>query len=210
MCKISFRDEMILVNFNCLVAFNKGECLKYLVIAKKSGEECFEKEERFTDSNDWNIAGIVCSFHYILPFFLSLLIWEVLQIGKECDFNSLINLPLPFVTKVYKFMCDMELFKIYTRARDDKEAEAEYEKDKRKTMEKIDAYENIVNLSLIVEASVEASFQFFFQTVYVLPTIILSFTDVSGSFDWTDLFNWKTFSILLSFASFAWAFYTIR
>ena len=77
-------------------------------------------------------------------------------------------------------------------------------------MEKIDAYENIVNLSLIVEASVESSFQFFFQTVYVLPTIILSFTVVSGSFEWTDLFNWKTFSILLSFASFAWAFNTIR
>ena len=153
-CKISFRDEMIYAAFNCLVIFNKGECLKYLAIAKKSGEDCFEKEERFTDSNDWNIAGIVTTFHYILPVFLSILLWEVLQIGKDCDLRSFTHLPLPFVTKVYKFMCDMELFKIYTQARENKEAEAEYERDKRKTMEKIDAYENIVNLSLIVEASV--------------------------------------------------------
>ena len=77
-------------------------------------------------------------------------------------------------------------------------------------MENLDVQDQIVNLSLIIESSVEASFQFFFQTVYVLPTLILSFTDVSGTFDWKDLFNWKTFSIVLSFATFAWAFNVIR
>ena len=184
--------------------------IKYLAIVKKSGENCFEKEERFTESNDWNIAGIVCSFHCILPFFLQFILWEVLQIGKDCDLRAFSNLPLPFVTRVYKFMFDWELFKIYKQPRDKRDEETKYEEDKIKAIGKIDAYENIVNLSLIIEASVESSFQFFFQTVYVLPTIILSFTEVSGSFDWTDLFNWKTFSILLSFASFAWAFYTIR
>ena len=77
-------------------------------------------------------------------------------------------------------------------------------------MERLDDNDQIVNLSLIIESSVEASFQFFFQTVYVLPTLILSFTDVSGTSDWKDLFNWNIFSIVLSFASFAWAFYVIR
>ena len=77
-------------------------------------------------------------------------------------------------------------------------------------MEEMDDHDQIVNLSLIIESSVEASFQFFFQTVYVFPTLILSFTDVSGTFDLKDLFNWKLFSIILSFASFALAFYRIR
>ena len=80
----------------------------------------------------------------------------------------------------------------------------------KQSYEELDANDQIVNLSLIVESSVEASFQFFFQTVYVIPSLILSFTDVSGTFDWKDLFNWKIFSIVLSFASFAWAFYVIR
>ena len=77
-------------------------------------------------------------------------------------------------------------------------------------MEEMDDHDQIVNLSLIIESSVEASFQFFFQTVYVFPTLILSVTDVSGTFDLKDLFNWKLFSIILSFASFALAFYRIR
>ena len=90
------------------------------------------------------------------------------------------------------------------------ESQTEYKTKVKQCSENLDSHDQIVNLSLIIESSVEASFQFFFQTVYVLPTLILSFTDVSGTSDWKDLFNWKTFSIVLSFASFAWAFYVIR
>ena len=72
------------------------------------------------------------------------------------------------------------------------------------------SHDNVVNTSLVVEASVESGFQFWFQTVYILPTIILSFIRIGGDAKWTDLFNWRMFSILMSFASFAWTFYTIR
>ena len=85
-----------------------------------------------------------------------------------------------------------------------------YEEKKKNIMKKLAAIENSVNLSLIIEASVESSVQFFFQTVFLLPNIVLTFTDPDGSLVWTDLFNWKTISILLSFMSFAWAFYTLR
>ena len=51
--------------------------------------------------------------------------------------------------------------------------------------------------------------EFFFQTVYVLPTLILSLTGLTGS-DWTDLVNWRMLSIALSFASIARSFYSIR
>ena len=65
---------------------------------------------------------------------------------------------------------------------------------------------------MIIEAAMEASFQSFFQTVYLMPTLIISFIDASGqgANQWTDLFNWRLFSILMSFLSLAWAFYNIR
>ena len=53
------------------------------------------------------------------------------------------------------------------------------------------------------------TFKFFFQTVYVMPSLVLSLTGVTGS-DWTVLVNWRIFSIILSFASFAKSFYSIR
>ena len=135
-----------------------------------------------------------------------------MQIGLGCGLKSWMNLPLPFVTRWFKFILDCQLYKQYAWPDRNKspESQTEYETKVKQCSENLDAHDQIVNLSLIIESSVEASFQFFFQTVYVLPTLILSFTDISGTFDWKDLFNWKTFSIVLSFASFAWAFYVIR
>ena len=66
---------------------------------------------------------------------------------------------------------------------------------------------NIVNISMIVEAATESGFQYWFQTIYLLPSIILTFHNVGGN--WTELFNWRVFSIILSFCSFAWAFFNI-
>ena len=46
------------------------------------------------------------------------------------------------------------------------------------------------------------------QTVFVMPTLIVSYFEANN--DWTDLVNIRVLSILISFASFAWTFYTIR
>ena len=51
-------------------------------------------------------------------------------------------------------------------------------------------------------------FQFFFQTVFILPSLVKSVTGTGT--DWEDLINAKTLSILMSFVSFAWSFYSIR
>ena len=58
----------------------------------------------------------------------------------------------------------------------------------------------------------ESSFQFVFQTLFLLPTIILNFTSLNGTndFDLSDLVNWKLLSILLSFGTFAFTTYKIR
>ena len=183
-----------------------------LAVVKKMADDCFDNEERFTDPNDWWIAGTVSSAHCALPILIGFILWGVLQIGQGCGLKSLQNLPLPFVTRWFKFRLDGELFKNYSwpdRNKNQK-SQNEYEAKVKKCKENMDVYDQVINLSLIIESSVEASFQFFFQTVYVLPTLILSFTNVQGNFDWKDWFNWKTFSIVLSFASFAWAFNIIR
>ena len=113
-----------------------------------------------------------------------------------------------------------------------------YEKKKKEAMKKNADHENVVVLSLVIEASIEASFQesvkkynkirsdmvklwyksvkitfnplfqFFFQTAFILPSLLKSVTG-SGT-DWEELVNAKTLSILMSFFSFARSFYAIR
>ncbi len=94
----------------------------------------------------------------------------------------------------------------------DDETEKTYEEKKEKYKTKLDKIEDVVNLSLILEASLEASFQFFFQTVYIMPSVVVAFVGVfdSKTFAWEDLFNRRISSILLSFLTFSWAFYAIR
>ena len=212
LCQVDF-DNVFLITINeCRNNFNRTNCINSLASVKQLADNCFENEERFTDPNDWWIAGTVSYAHCALPILIGFILWGVLQIGQGCDLTSLRNLPLPFVTRWFKFKLDGELYRNYAWPDRNKspECQSEYEAKVKQCSENLDAHDQIVNLSLIIESSVEASFQFFFQTVYVLPTLILSFSDVSGTFNWEDLFNWKTFSIVLSFASFAWAFYVIR
>ena len=195
-CQVDFDNEFSSTIENCRNNFNRTNCLNSLRVVKKLAGDCFDNEERFTDPNDWWIAGTVSSVHCALPILIGFILWGVLQIGCECGLKSLQNLPLPFVTRWFKFRLDGKLYVHYAWPDRNKslESQAIYEEKVKLCLDKLNANDQIVNLSLIIESSVEASFQFFFQTVYVLPTLILSFTDVSGSFDWKDLFNWKTFA----------------
>ena len=123
--------------------------------------------------------------------------------------------PLTFVTKTYKFIYDRMLIKNYSwkERNNDKKSLARYETEKERILDKISAQENIVNLSKIIESSFESSFQFFFQTVFLWPTIIITVSNMELSGAVTDLlalFDKRTFSIVLSFATLAFSFYAIR
>ena len=156
---------------------------------------------------------MVSAVHLALPFLFSFIVWQVLMMGKRCCSKAaFFYFPLPPITKLKRFLCDRKLFINYSNPNRnvDEKTRQEFEETNKKCMEEIEKNDRIVVLSLVIEASLESSFQFFLQTVYSLPTLILAFTGSTGSFDMEDLFNLRTVSILSSFGSFAMAYYAIR
>ena len=212
-CSANFHVEFKNAIQNCHETnFNSAICMKTLSFVKKTGQECFENEERFSNPMDWHIIGVVSGFHCGLTVVVSFIIWAAAEFGRECGAASIVNLPIPVITKFYRFLLDIKLYRNFAWSDRNKspENEKEYEATKKEIDDKISAHENVVNLSLIIEASVESSFQFFFQTIFILPTVILAFTDQSGGFELTDFISFRFLSIGLSFASFSFGFYQIR
>ena len=79
---------------------------------------------------------------------------------------SLLKIPLPPITKMYKFYAECELFVAYTKKgclnTDGKMVINMNNKNQiQKSKEKLRAIGNTVNFSMIIEAAMEASFQFF-------------------------------------------------
>ena len=155
---------------------------------------------------------MVSAVHLALPFLFSFIVWQVLMMGKRCSREAFFYFPLPPITKLKRFLCDRKLYKNFSNPKrnDSEKTKQEYENTKNECMEEIEKNDRIVVLSLVIESSLESSFQFFLQTIYALPTLILAFTGSPGSFDLEDLFNLRTVSILSSFGSFAMAYYAIR
>ena len=211
-CKPDFDSNFTETIKFCQSEFNSNECLILLDTVKTLGENCF-KGQRFEDSNseEWNKAGIISAIHCALPIVMAIFIWLIQNKFKICQKEKLLMIPFPFVSKVYNFHYTKKLFGVYTMDRNSDDAKFYYEIEKSKLVEKIRRNEAVVNLSHLIEATAESSFQFWFQTVYLMPTIIISFTSESqGSTKWTDLCQWKIVSILISFGTFAFTFYNIR
>ena len=151
---------------------------------------------------------MVSAIHLALPFLFSFIVWQVLMMGISCSRAAFFYFPLPPITNLKRFLCDRNLYKNFRNI--DEKTKLEYEETNKKCTKKIERNDRILVLSMVIESSLESSFQFFLQTVYALPTLILAFTGSPGSFDMEDLFNLRTVSILSSFGSFAMAYYAIR
>ena len=85
-----------------------------------------------------------------------------------------------------------------------------YTEKKDMLMRKMEDQNKLTNISMMIEAGTESSFQFLFQSLYILPTILLAFDNLNSLSDLTDLVDWKFLSILMSFVSFAWSSFNIR
>ena len=89
--------------------------------------------------------------------------------------------------------------------------DAQYEKQKTDLIEELEDQKTITTISMINEASMESSFQFLFQGLFSLPTLVFSFFDIyAGKKKMTDLVTWKIVSIILSFLTFALTSFNIR
>ena len=89
--------------------------------------------------------------------------------------------------------------------------DADYEKTNTALIQELDDQKTLTTISMINEASIESSFQFLFQGLFSLPILVCSFIDIyDGTLKLKDLVNWKNFSIVLSFLSFALTSFNIR
>ena len=178
------------------------DCNNFMRQAEKQRHTCFETGARFDDPYEWKLAGAWSMIHCFTPIIFALIVF----ICSEVSTNSKkpinrFRIPIPFLTKWSRMYKEWKLYLTYT----DEDAR-EREKIKRSLKDQ----EDIVILSMAIESASEACFQFFFQTTYLLPSIILAFMDIDGANEITNLVNYRILSILLSFATFAWASFTIR
>ena len=153
-------------------------------------------------------ARIATFIHIVLPFVLSILIFLTLIFYKfyNLDFYLLLKIPLPPFTKIIKSIIEC---RSYTNNK--RREEADYETSNTKLIQELEDQKNITTISMIIEASVESSFQFLFQGVFSLPTLVFSFMDIQkGTLQINQLVNWKTLSIFFSFLSFAITSFNIR
>ena len=139
-----------------------------------------------------------------LPFLVAFAIWILIDSLR----SSIFRLPIPLFTVPYEFYLNYKLYGIMARKdrNTDTNTKKKFDIDIEKWKKKIEVHETIVNLSKIVESALESGFQFFFQSVFIVPSFILQETSKS----WTQLVNWRIASIMLSFASFAMTYFTIR
>ena len=109
----------------------------------------------------WRIAGAVCIAHCVLPFLASSILWGMIMVNQDRSWKSWTKMPITFTAKCRKFLLKKKLYEVYAREDRNKDTETQkkYEVDKKKCLDKIEDHENIVVLSLVVESSIEASFQ---------------------------------------------------
>ena len=115
-CFDKFKGEFDQTIQTCKLSFDKKDCRDHLALSKKSADLCFQAEDRFENSTEWNIAGVICTIHICLPIFAAFLVWAVLLIKGKCRgsiSSKFAKLPLPFVTKTFKFWYDWEKYENY-------------------------------------------------------------------------------------------------
>ena len=156
------------------------------------------------NSDQFIYAGFISVAHVGISIIVSMVLFISTECGKFSR-DSLYRLPIPFITKTREFSLELEKLKLFKEKRDDKR-----NKEIKKMDIKIQKHSNWINLSLMVEASFEASFQFLFQSVLALPATLGLFKQNLGSLDVDALLTQQNFSILASFVSFAMACVSIR
>ena len=182
-----------------LFGFDVGSDLNFYI-------DLIGKNNNNTTTN--SAARTVTLVHIILPNVFATIFFITLLYKNLVNWNRYLPLkfPLPPFTKLYKTIIECRSF-VNNKNIDD----SNYEKRKTDFIKELDDQKTITTISMILEASLESSFQFFFQGLFSFPTLVFSFIDVyDGDMRMTDMVNWQIVSIVLSFLSFAFTSFNIR
>ena len=173
---------------------NFEECLEFFGNMTHRGQKCKESGPRFDDLNKYTECFWYSLIHCIAP-----IVWTFLVFVLTMKVSNIWRIPFPPITRIVKFYQHTLFFQIRTKP-DFKEKVPEIEA-------KITDHEDLVNLSSSIGAATESSPQFFFQTVYILPNLILNLVRFRGL---EELVSYKMLSIAFSFTSVAVSNYFIR
>ena len=171
--------------------------------------------------------GIIGFAHVIIPQTVALLIGLF-------TLSDWVSLPLPLISKGYRFYLDVRhsLFKGIEEPTEDiqdekliqteEERQAFQRRKERYEIEKARHKEDQKRLrrnnrdilmAQQVECTGESSFQFFMQTLWLMPTLMVLWWDKVSSTETAnldDLFNLRTFSVAMSFITMGMSYTSIR
>ena len=191
-------------------------CQNYCARDTEGRENCFDFFEkktliarrfreagpRFEDPDMFRQNAIYTLVHCISPFLFIILAWLHTMRGSHVgrwEKKEWTRIPLPLISRIYKLILEIKKIKLRSKF--------SFNEVVKKADDDIVDYEDSVNLSSSIEAATESSPQFFFQTVYSIPTVIISFVGYHG---WRELVSYKMLSIAFSFTSVALSNYFIR
>ena len=189
------------IAFKCLLSVAHNILFGWFLYASDIASDVY-----FYSGLEEEDAKTATLIHIILPFVSSLfLFFTMLYAGMvKCDWYLPLKVPLSPFTKFHKIIIEAK-----SHLNNKKKGEADYDKKNTELIQELDDQKTITTISMILDASFESSFQFLFQGLYSLKTIIFAIMDLHGG-SLTELVNWKNVSILLSFLSFAFTSFNIR
>ena len=164
--------------------------------------------------------AIIGFAHIIVPFFVPLLV------GVCCSVPW-VSLPFPLITKGYRFyldICHAKFMGIEGPSEDkqdekliNKKEKVEFQRRKesyksekarnKEVQEKLKKNNRDILMAQQVECTGESSFQFFMQTLWLMPNLVVEQKEKTSL---EDLFNFRIFSVVMSFITMGMSYTSIR
>jgi len=181
--------------FNCS---NFDDCKKYINDIHEKMEDCSMKDSRFNETekhNFYNEIYLISLAHCIILPVVSVLVFVAMIYYKKKDtFRQLLwKFPNPLITKMKILKLNWELYKLESERTDDDEKVGA----KKREIENQRDYENF---SVILEASLESSFQMWFQAIFLFPLFLFLVQST-----YTKFVIMRIFSVVGSFLSTAYS-----
>ena len=158
------------------------------------GERCREIGLRFEDPHKFTECFWYSLIHCIAPIIFTLSVFILTM-----NVSKIWKIPFTPITRIVRLYQYTQMFR--------RRSEWDFKEKVPEVEATIANYENSVNLSNSIEAAIEACPQFFFQTVYFLPNLLINLVRSRGM---KELVSYKMISIALSFTSVALTNYFIR